>query len=364
MRAATSSACPTRGLIMQSPPAQPPQARTVEISEAQLRRLQVAALSIAHALRSLNAPAASEEVGRLIGVVSEVIGAPPEALLRRLEDHPELLSIRAAQHAGVAYPKLWDRMWRTWADALSAFEQGGASDAILPLAFMAEGLAALPRLRDAWAREGGFAESLSGRVEGTAAEHRQDPWIHQGVDLLAQRPLSAATLQSLADRAEPRVARALDAISQGAYGEAEGHLRRALRLDPAHGEARLMLGEVLRRTDRADEARLESCHLLEEEAVRARLSTGPAGRLRSQVRVARARLCLARCNLLEAQLHRALGDLRLGMEHLEWSLRHASPDILTEADRAHLQDEAHRAWVLLDRLSQQLGEERPVRLRP
>lgn len=341
-----------------------PPLRAIELTPGDARRLDVSTLTLSHALRGLDRTAALGEARGLLDHLAQLVGGAPDRLRRAALQSEDYVTQASLQPSPVTYPKMWEKATRTFDEAAGALCQGDPTTALGQLAHLEGLLALLGPHREPWAAAEGLGAPLVGRVEGTSVDTRRSAWLPWALEHLgAERP-TPERLRQLHGAADDHAAAALRDLAEGAWGRAEQHLRRALLIDPAHGEARLVLGEVLRRLDRGEEARAEWSHLLESEPIRTRLSHGPTGRVTAHARLARTHLGLGRSLLGEARLGEARAQLIRASSHFDWTLRHAVAGTLGEEDQVHLEEAATLCADLVTRLGTELGDPDGRRPRP
>ena len=336
-------------------PAPPPRSRKptqqLVLDAVQLEALCGNLFRLAHALRGQTAASAQQECDTLITGLAGLMGLDRAGLLRRFADHEDVVSLRLHKPTRQSMSRIWEKIHRTWQGMLAAVEAGQIAELAPASAFIHESLGALIQI------EPGDSPALildpSPRVKpaGTTNAEHDRVWQVWGRVVLQKTPFSSALFDQLAAASGEYVDKAIRYIGEGKYTKAEAHLREALCYDPSQVDARLLLGEVLRRTDQLVAALVELNHSAEQVVVQGRLPPSPTTRTPAQARLGRAHMGIARCLLVTGYLPHAAAHLAAAAEQLDISARRGPGGGLSDIDVSRLVTEADEARVILGRIS-------------
>jgi len=163
-------------------------------------------------------------------------------------------------------------------------------------------------------------------------------------------------LEAVYAQASESLKRSVGFFQQASLGQAEGEVRQALRIDPGSAEARLLLGDLLRRLDRVPEALAELQQGVELDLIGRRATQTGSERTAAHLRMARARMCIGRTLLGLGRVREAVDQFEKALEHLEDLTRKTLPEALEELERAQLREELSTLHRLLEPIYRALGE--------
>jgi tetratricopeptide (TPR) repeat protein len=307
-------------------------------------------------LRGLAFNAARLEADQLLKLLAELVQIDFAALKRSYESREEYLELRYQPPSRLNYPKVWERINRTWQTVLEVLQAGDLANTLWPLFLVREGLATLPEHRSEWVQSSSLIPLPAEETAGAALADIARAWDEVGAPMFRRKGLTAGLLEEVHALAAEPLSRGVAAFQQASFGLAEAELRQALLIDPGQTEARLLLGDLLRRMDRVPESLGELQQTVELEHLSLRTPQAGIGRPSSYLRMARARACIGRALLGLGKVRDAAEQLEKGLETLDWLTRKNPMEVLEEPERAQLKDELGTMHRLLEPICRALGE--------
>ncbi len=334
--------------------------RSVRASESALSREDMEAVyggvyRAALAVRGLGFQVARAEMEGLLETITRLAGVDRDDLLRAFQSRESYLELRYQPPSRQNYEKLWERARSHWQRFLEILEEGELEPALWPLFMVWEAMRCLPAHRAEWLTAQGFESRGETLPAAISFDEIQASWETHGLTAMRKKRLSCALLDEAFARADQPFQAAVEAFRDASFGRSEVEVRRALAIDPGFIDARLVLGDILRRLDQNAAALVELRHTVELELLRLGSSAGRTRDPASWLRLARARTSLGKTLLGEGRIRAATHQLELGLESLERLGPEAFAGQDEEAARQVRAEEAasHR---LLERVYRDLGD--------
>ncbi len=310
----------------------------------------------AAAFRGLAYDVARVEMDDLLATLTRLVGVDRAETARAFESREAYLELCYQPPSRQNYEKLWARASRYWDTFLEVLETGDLEQALWPLFMTWEAMRCLPQHRAGWLRANEFEPVAAARPAGTSLEEVVEAWQTHGVGAFRKRGLSRTLLAATSSRAGSRFEAAVAAFREAAFGRSEAEVRAALSIDPGFVEARLALGDILRRLDQAGAALVELQRTVELETLRARGDKAQARDPASLLRLARTRLCIGKTLLSEGRVRTALSHLNRSADAFERLVRLDEADTNDEAFARTVHEEKRVLHGLLERVYRDLGD--------
>lgn len=319
-------------------------------------RLYGSVFRLVNAVRSLSLPVLLEEAELLQQLLAQQIQIDLGALKRSFEVQEEHQELRFLLTARANYPKAWERLGRYTFQFLEVLEQGELAEALRPLTFLHDGATGLIELRNDWRHSHSLPPIPYPLPFGTSALEMQESWGEVGMPAFRVKGLSVSLIEDIFRKAAEPLRTGVAHFQQADLGSAEASIREALRHDPGNLEARLILGDILRRLDRYDDAHSELDRVIELEHLSLRAGGSGAPKSSNFLHLARARTCLGRVMLATGRMQGAMDQLERGLDALEQHGRRFPDDVIDAGVRARVKAERLGIHRLLEPLYRALGD--------
>ncbi len=308
------------------------------------------------ALRGLGGDVARLETDRLLEAITQIAGVDRGELTRAFESREAYLELRYQPPSRQNYEKLWHRAGQYWMKFLDVLEAGEIETALWPLYMVREAMRCLPAHRTEWLAANDFEDYSGTYPAGTSPEDVEESWQVHGRAAFRKKGLSRVLLEEAFGRTPERFEAAVVAFREAEFGRSEAEARRALSIDPGFIDARLVLGDILRRLDQATASMVELQRTVELEVLRARAAKGRSPDATSLLRLARARVCIGKTFLSEGRIRSATAQLERGVDTFERMSRGSSAGFQDEAATRQVRDEKMAVHHLLERIYRDLGD--------
>jgi tetratricopeptide (TPR) repeat protein len=319
-------------------------------------RMGGAAWRLLQAVRGLSPALAREEADGLLKLLSAVAQVDFPALKRSFETREEYLEMRFQTPSRLNYARVWERIQRSLRQFLHTLQEGDLPAALWPLFLLREGLAAAPEHRT------GFVNALLLPPQaglspcGTSPLELGQSWEKVALPAFRKEGFSVALFDKLIAGATGMLQKAAATFQAADFGTAENQLRVALLMDPAQLDARVLLGDLLRRLDRHDEALAELAGVIEQEYLTLKIGTSQSSSPESWQRIARTRGAAARLMLARGEIRGSLEQLELGIDAFEQLSRRIPIEQLPEPERGQARRELAGLHQLAHLLAGALGD--------
>lgn len=310
-----------------------------------------------NAFRALALDVLVDEADAMMVLLSELARVDLEQVRRTMEADEDFKELRFLQGNRTNYPRAVDRLSRYIQKMMEPLTKGEVADSLGPLYALREGAAGLKQARDEWRSSHGMDYGVERRAVCTTAVELQEAWAELGLPAFRRRGLSTALLEELFKSSLEPLRDAIKHFQSANLGEAESALRLALRQDPGNLEARLLLGDLLRRLDRLDDAVAELDRLIELEHLNLRGGGSGVPRSSTLLHLARGRACMGRVLLSMGLLNPAVDQLERGLDALDQHQRRYPDETLEHALRGRVRAERETLHWLLEPLCRSVGDE-------
>ncbi len=334
---------------------------TVSAREGNLSREDLEAVCggvyrAAVAFRGLAYRVARAEMDGLLETLTRLTGVERGGMARTFEAREAYLELRYQPPSRQNYEKLWGRATRYWEMFLDVLERGEIGQALWPLYMTWEAMRCLPEHRVEWLGANGFEESRGVRPAGASAEGVLEAWERHGIGAFRKRGLSRSLLEEAFAGAESRFQAAVAAFRDADFSRAEAEARAALTIDPGLADARLLLGDILRRLDQPGPALVELQRAVELVTLQARADKGRIRDPGSLLRLARTRSCIGKTLLSEGRIRAAIGHLDRATDLLDRLDRTETSEGEDGGLVPAVHEEGRATHGLLERLYRDLGD--------
>ncbi|MFM7203642.1 MAG: tetratricopeptide repeat protein [Myxococcota bacterium] len=290
-------------------------------------------------------------------LLSELARVDLEQIRRTMEADEDFKELRFFQGNRSNYPRAVDRLSRYIQKMMEPLTRGEVADSLGPLYALREGAAGLKQARDEWRNAHGMDYTVEKRAVCTTAVELQEAWAELGLPAFRRRGLSTGLLEELFKSSMEPLRDGIKHFQSANLGEAENALRLALRQDPGNLEARLLLGDLLRRLDRYGDAVAELDRLIELEHLNMRSGGSGVPRSSTLLHLSRGRACMGRSLLSMGLLNPAVDQLERGLDALDQHQRRYPDESLDPTLRVRVRGERETLHRLLEPLCRSVGDE-------
>lgn len=310
-----------------------------------------------NAFRALALDVLVDEADAMMVLLSELARVDLEPIRRTMEADEDFKELRFLQGNRSNYPRAVDRLSRYIQKMMEPLTRGEVADSLGPLYALREGAAGLKQARDEWRIAHGMDYTVEKRAICTTAVELQEAWAELGLPAFRRRGLSTGLLEELFKSSLEPLRDGIKHFQSANLGEAENALRLALRQDPGNLEARLLLGDLLRRLDRYDDAVAELDRLIELEHLNMRSGGSGVPRSSTLLHLSRGRACMGRSLLSMGLLNPAVDQLERGLDALDQHQRRYPDESLDPTLRVRVRGERETLHRLLEPLCRSVGDE-------
>lgn len=350
---ATGSAPPR---ARESSPGYRPRVDSDGIDRAMQERLYSSVYRLLNAVRVLALGVLIEETESLLSMLSDMAQLDLTALNKVVEAQEAHQELRFLLTTRGNYSKAWEKLGRFTHQFLEVIGRGELDEAMRPLIFLRDGALGMMELRQEWRISHGLNISPNFPPYGTSPSELQEAWLEVGLPAFRRRGLSASLIDEIFRQSVEPMRTGVAAFQQADFGNAETSLKAALRFDPGNLEARLVLGDILRRLDRYDEAAAELDRVIELEMLNLRAGGSGMPRSSTFLHLSRARTSLGRSLLGTGLLLAAIEQLERGLDALDQHGRRYPDDVLDQAVRSRVKQERQSIHRVLEPLYRAQGD--------
>lgn len=326
------------------------------IDRAMQERLYSSVYRLLNAVRILSLGVLIEETESLLSMLSDMAQLDLMALNKVVEAQEAHQELRFLLTTRGNYSKAWEKLGRYTHQFLEVIGRGELDEAMRPLIFLRDGALGMVELRQEWRVSHGLNISPNFPPYGTSPAELQDAWQDVGLPAFRRRGLSASLIDEIFRQSVEPMRSGIGYFQRADFGNAENALKSALRFDPGNLEARLVLGDILRRLDRYDEAAAELDRVIELETLNLRAGGSGLPRSSTFLHLSRARTSLGRALLGTGMLLPAIEQLERGLEALDQHGRRYPDDVLEQAVRTRVKQERQAIHRVLEPLYRAQGD--------
>lgn len=311
---------------------------------------------LAAGLRAVNFAAVESEADNLFALLTRVAQIDVDALRKSIESQEEYRELRFLLATRSHYVRTLDRIGRMAHAFIEILAKGELTPAFQPLFFLREAASGIQEQRAEWRANHALDIPQAAEPFASSALELQAAWGEVGLPAFRRKGLSAGILEELFRQSVEPFKQAAIRFQKLEFGACEEELRFALMRDPGNTDARLLLGDLLRRLDRFDAALLELDRMVELEQVQLRTGVTNPSKPSAFFRLARGRVCMSRCLLSLGRIRECIEQLEQGIEALDQLHRRFPDDILEGPERSRLRSEQGQLHEMLEVLYRALGD--------